>query len=115
MFCRDKTRNCYYAKEKTVGAVDSSYFSDAVLRVKTDKPAVMDENFDRAPGAGRTRNLPADPGPMGTAGDTDTKTALFNQREPLRQPRTAPPFTDNNFSTANDIGAGGRELSTNAS
>lgn len=74
----------------------------------------MDENFDRAPGAGRTRNPLADSGYMVSAGDTETKTALFNQREPLRQPRTAPAFTDNNSSTANDIGAGGRELLANA-
>lgn len=93
----------------------SSSFSDAVLRVKTDKPAVMDENFDRAPGAGRTRNVPVNPGLMGTAGDIETKTALFSQREPLRQPRTVPPYAENNISTATDMGAGGREMSTNVS
>ncbi|XP_044052313.1 polyadenylate-binding protein-interacting protein 1 isoform X2 [Siniperca chuatsi] len=66
----------------------------------------MNENFDRAPGAGRTRNLPAEPRLVGTAGDGDTKTTLFNQREPLRQPRTSPPFPENNISTANDMGGG---------
>lgn len=66
----------------------------------------MNDNFDRAPGAGRTRNLPADPGLMGNAGDHDTKTTLFNQREPLRQPRTSPPFAENNISTAGDMVGG---------
>lgn len=68
----------------------------------------MNENFDRTPGAGRTRNHPADPGLLGAAGDAgDTKTTLFNQREPLRQPRTSPPFSDN-ISPSNDmVGTGG--------
>ncbi|XP_028433916.1 polyadenylate-binding protein-interacting protein 1 isoform X2 [Perca flavescens] len=68
----------------------------------------MNDSFDRAPGAGRTRNLPADPGLAGgAAGDCETKTTLFNQREPLRQPRTSPPFAENNISTANVVGGGG--------
>ncbi|TDH12977.1 hypothetical protein EPR50_G00053150 [Perca flavescens] len=67
----------------------------------------MNDSFDRAPGAGRTRNLPADPGLAGgAAGDCETKTTLFNQREPLRQPRTSPPFAENNISTANVVGGG---------
>ncbi|XP_070760507.1 polyadenylate-binding protein-interacting protein 1 [Enoplosus armatus] len=66
----------------------------------------MDENFDRAPGAGRTRNLLADPGLVGNAADGDTKTTVFNQREPLRQPRTSPPFAENNISPANDLTGG---------
>lgn len=71
----------------------------------------MNENFDRAPGAGRTRNPPSDQGPAGTAGDGDTKATLFNQREPLRQPRTFPPFADSNAAAANDnMGGGGTEL-----
>lgn len=94
---------------------NSSSFSDDVLRVKTDILAVMDENFDRAPGAGRNRNVAADHGLMATAGETETKTTLFNQREPLRQPRTVPPFAENNISTAPEMGAGGREMSTNVS
>lgn len=53
----------------------------------------MDETFDRAPGAGRTRNVLPYPGNPGSAGDcAETKTSHFNQREPLRQPRTSPPF-----------------------
>ena len=80
------------------------------MRAEADKPVVMNENFDRTPGAGRSRNLPADPGLMGPAGDGDTKTAIFNQREPLRQPRTSPPLAENNVS--NDVAGGGRELST---
>lgn len=58
----------------------------------------MNEDFDRAPGAGRTRNLaPADPGfAVLNTGDGDTKSSLFNQMEPLRQPRTSPPFGESN-------------------
>ncbi|XP_022063464.1 polyadenylate-binding protein-interacting protein 1 [Acanthochromis polyacanthus] len=66
----------------------------------------MNDNFDRAPGAGRTRNLPADPGFGGGTGDADSKTTLFNQREPLRQPRTSPPFAENNVGSTIDMGAG---------
>ncbi|XP_053180673.1 polyadenylate-binding protein-interacting protein 1 [Scomber japonicus] len=65
----------------------------------------MNDNFDRAPGAGRSRNHPADPGLLAASGDGDSKTTLFNQREPLRQPRTSPPFSENNISDM--IGSGG--------
>lgn len=101
-------------KEKAVCAVNSifSSCSDAALRAKADNPAVMNDNFDRTPGAGRGRNHPADPGLMGPAGDADTKTAIFNQREPLRQPRTSPAFVEGNISTANDTVGAGRETST---
>lgn len=90
----------------------SPSLSDAALVVEADKRAVMNQNFDRAPGAGRARNLPVESGLPGTAGDGDTKTTFFNQREPLRQPRTSPPFAENNISTASDVVGGGRELST---
>lgn len=66
----------------------------------------MNESFDRAPGSGRSRNLPTDPGLPDIVGDGDTKTQLFNQREPLRQPRTSPPFAENNMSATNAIAAG---------
>ncbi|XP_069563985.1 polyadenylate-binding protein-interacting protein 1 [Brachyistius frenatus] len=66
----------------------------------------MTESFDRAPGAGRTRNLTAEPGFAGNAGTGDTNTTLFNQREPLRQPRTAPPFTESNAGSASDMDGG---------
>lgn len=66
----------------------------------------MNDNFDRAPGAGRSRNLPVDIGLVGNAMDGDTKGAFFNHREPLRQPRTSPPFGENNSSSANDISGG---------
>ncbi|XP_037536878.1 polyadenylate-binding protein-interacting protein 1 [Nematolebias whitei] len=58
----------------------------------------MNEDFDRAPGAGRTRNhVPADPGfAVLNTGDGGTKSTLFNQTEPLRQPRTSPPFGESN-------------------
>lgn len=68
----------------------------------------MDEHFDRAPGAGRSRNVATEPGLVGSAGEIETKSAMFNQREPLRQPRTAPPFADNNINAANEIGKRGR-------
>ncbi|XP_028270981.1 polyadenylate-binding protein-interacting protein 1 [Parambassis ranga] len=67
----------------------------------------MNENFDRAPGAGRSRNLPGDSGFVGSTGDCDTKSSFFSQREPLRQPRTSPPLAENNISTANDMAHGG--------
>lgn len=100
-------------RKKAIGAVNSiqSPFADGVLRVAADERAVMSENFDRAPGAGRTRSLTADPAVLDTTGDGDSQTMLFNQREPLRQPRTSPPYAENSISTANDVVAGGRELS----
>ncbi|CAG5924779.1 unnamed protein product [Menidia menidia] len=61
----------------------------------------MTENFDRAPGAGRARNVATDHGLVGNAGESDTKTTLFNQREPLRQPRTTQPFAESNSGAAN--------------
>ncbi|XP_017267731.1 polyadenylate-binding protein-interacting protein 1 [Kryptolebias marmoratus] len=70
----------------------------------------MNENFDRAPGAGRTRNpIPADPGfGVVNTGDSDTKSTLFNQREPLRQPRTSPPFGESNIASgAGSVPGGG--------
>lgn len=55
----------------------------------------MSDNFDRAPGSGRTRNLTADPVLLsGSATNT-----LFNQRE-LRQPMTSPPSVENNVGAA---------------
>ncbi|XP_061585514.1 polyadenylate-binding protein-interacting protein 1 [Cololabis saira] len=49
----------------------------------------MNDHFDRAPGAGRARG--PGPGPGGPAGDEEPRRPLFNQREPLRQPKTSPP------------------------
>lgn len=54
----------------------------------------MNENFDRAPGAGRNRGAPVDPGRVVNARDGDAKASMFNQREPLRQPRSVPPFPE---------------------
>lgn len=47
---------------------------------------------------------PTSPGLTG-AGDGDTKTSLFSQREPLRQPKTSPPLTlvENNTNTTSDL------------
>lgn len=80
-----------------------SISSPFTLRVEADKPAVMTENFDRAPGAGRIRNIPADTEVVGAQADVDDKTNFFIQREPLRQPRTAPPFADNVNSVSNMV------------
>lgn len=71
----------------------------------------MNENFDRAPGAQRTRNLTADPAVLDATGDGESQTMLFNRREPLRQPRTSPPYPENSFGPANDGAAGGGEMS----
>ncbi|XP_036386053.1 polyadenylate-binding protein-interacting protein 1-like [Megalops cyprinoides] len=70
----------------------------------------MTENFDRAPGAGRNRLKPNSPGlgeqdsgRLAEAGEGDAKASFFNQREPLRQPRTSPPLVEsNNLSGAGD-------------
>nr|XP_057926270.1 polyadenylate-binding protein-interacting protein 1 [Doryrhamphus excisus]XP_057926271.1 polyadenylate-binding protein-interacting protein 1 [Doryrhamphus excisus] len=67
----------------------------------------MNENFNRAPGAGRSRNLPADSGLPSAVWNSDSNVTLFNQREPLRQPRTYPPPGDYNITTATENGAGG--------
>ncbi|KAI4821218.1 hypothetical protein KUCAC02_029160 [Chaenocephalus aceratus] len=56
--------------------------------------------FNRAPGAERARHFPADPGLVGSTGNGDSRTPLFNQREPLRQPRTSPPYSENSTSAA---------------
>lgn len=65
----------------------------------------MTENFDRAPGAGRSRQQPINAG----VGDGDAKALGFNQREPLRQPRTSPPLAENNNSSGIEaIGGDGR-------
>ncbi|XP_054630742.1 polyadenylate-binding protein-interacting protein 1 [Dunckerocampus dactyliophorus] len=67
----------------------------------------MNENFNRAPGAGRSRNLPADSGLPSAVWNSDSNVTLFNQREPLRQPRTYPAPGDCNITTATENGAGG--------
>ncbi|KAF3695551.1 Polyadenylate-binding protein-interacting protein 1 [Channa argus] len=66
----------------------------------------MNDDFDRAPGAGRSRNLTTDPGLVGATEDDEAKTMLFNQREPLRQPRTTPPFAESSISTAREMVGG---------
>lgn len=65
----------------------------------------MNDNFDRAPGAGRTRNLTADPGLLRGAAVGEATTTLFSQRE-LRQPRTSPPLVENSVGATGDaVGA----------
>ncbi|XP_035999888.1 polyadenylate-binding protein-interacting protein 1-like [Fundulus heteroclitus] len=66
----------------------------------------MNESFDRAPGAGRARGAPADPGLPVNARDGDAKTSLFSQREPLRQPRTVPPFPESSANATAGIPGG---------
>ncbi|XP_028314429.1 polyadenylate-binding protein-interacting protein 1 [Gouania willdenowi] len=56
----------------------------------------MNNSFDRAPGAGRNRDIYTNPGLMASGGVADSNTSLFHQREPLRQPRTVPPYMDSN-------------------
>lgn len=69
----------------------------------------MNENFNRAPGAGRIRSPTADPGFVGAAGDPNTSTAFYNQTvSPLRQPRTSPSLTE---SPHNETAGEGGELS----
>uniref|UniRef100_A0A3B5LK20 Polyadenylate-binding protein-interacting protein 1 n=1 Tax=Xiphophorus couchianus TaxID=32473 RepID=A0A3B5LK20_9TELE len=63
----------------------------------------MNENFDRAPGAGRTRGAPADPALAVNARDGDAKASVLNQREPLRQPRSVPPFPESSIN-ATELG-----------
>ncbi|MEQ2220449.1 hypothetical protein ILYODFUR_005550, partial [Ilyodon furcidens] len=71
----------------------------------------MNDKFDRAPGAGRTRGAPADPRLPVNVGGSDAETSLFNQREPLRQPRTVPPFPEiNTNATAGLPGGNPRTL-----
>lgn len=70
----------------------------------------MNDPFDRAPGAGRSRLNPGEHGfPAATstaaAAGGDARHSLFNQREPLRQPRTSPPFSESSISpNSSDVG-----------
>ncbi|XP_075994722.1 polyadenylate-binding protein-interacting protein 1 isoform X2 [Genypterus blacodes] len=65
----------------------------------------MNDKFDRAPGAEKSRAYAGAPG-FASGWDEDPTSRLFNQREPLRQPRTSPPFTDLNSSPTGDSAAG---------
>ncbi|XP_066510041.1 polyadenylate-binding protein-interacting protein 1-like isoform X1 [Hoplias malabaricus] len=58
----------------------------------------MEESFDRAPGAGRVRGHGDTH--SGPKADTYPGASVFKQREPLRQPRTSPPTTENSTSSA---------------
>ncbi|XP_005798459.1 polyadenylate-binding protein-interacting protein 1 [Xiphophorus maculatus] len=66
----------------------------------------MNENFDRAPGAGRTRGAPADPALAVNARDGDAKASVLNQREPLRQPRSVPPFPESSINATAGLPGG---------
>ncbi|KAM4745716.1 polyadenylate-binding protein-interacting protein 1 [Anableps anableps] len=66
----------------------------------------MNENFDRAPGAGRTRGAPVDPAMAVNARDGDAKALVFNQREPLRQPRSVPPFPESSANATAGLSGG---------
>ncbi|XP_012686054.1 polyadenylate-binding protein-interacting protein 1 isoform X2 [Clupea harengus] len=70
---------------------------------------MMTDNFDRTPGAGRVRGKPTSPGlgevfspPHPEIGDGDAKSSIFNQCEPLRQPRTSPPLLEGSASGGGD-------------
>lgn len=80
------------------------YFAPHRKGHNTKKATEMTENFDRAPGAGRAHIKPRSPG-LADVGDGDA-TYVFNQREPLRQPRTSPPLTENNPNHSEAIGGG---------
>ncbi|KAJ8401563.1 hypothetical protein AAFF_G00378800 [Aldrovandia affinis] len=66
----------------------------------------MADNFDRAPGARSRVNLNSPSrrgqvsGPLLEAGDAET--SVFNQREPLRQPRTSPPILEDSLRAAGE-------------
>lgn len=63
----------------------------------------MNDPFDRAPGAGRSRINPGEHGFPGTAAaEEGARPMLFIQREPLRQPRTSPPFLESNIGANSD-------------
>ncbi|XP_015238106.1 PREDICTED: polyadenylate-binding protein-interacting protein 1 [Cyprinodon variegatus] len=66
----------------------------------------MNDHFDRAPGAGRTRGPSMDPGLAVNAKDAEAKTAVFNPREPLRQPRTIHPFPESSINSAAGLPSG---------
>lgn len=67
----------------------------------------MNDPFDRAPGAGRSRINVGEHGFPGTAAtEGDARSSLFNQREPLRQPRTSPPFSEGHIGPNSDAGTG---------
>ncbi|XP_061623496.1 polyadenylate-binding protein-interacting protein 1 isoform X1 [Phyllopteryx taeniolatus] len=65
----------------------------------------MNENFNRAPGAGRSRNLPADAAHSSAVWDSSNQLPFFNQRGPLRQPQTYTAPGHSNISTATENGA----------
>ncbi|XP_061754038.1 polyadenylate-binding protein-interacting protein 1 [Nerophis ophidion] len=67
----------------------------------------MNENFNRAPGAGRSLNLAADSGLQSAGWNSESDATLFNQRVPLRQPRTYPPPGNCNNSPVTENGACG--------
>lgn len=66
----------------------------------------MNDPFDRAPGAGRSRINPGEHAFTGSPAEGDARPSLFTQREPLRQPRTCPPFPDSNIGPNCDVSAG---------
>lgn len=71
---------------------------------------MMTDNFDRTPGAGRVRGIPTTHGLAEVfssqhqeRGDGDAKASIFNQCEPLRQPRTTPPLLENSASPGAEL------------
>ncbi|XP_053276767.1 polyadenylate-binding protein-interacting protein 1 [Pleuronectes platessa] len=66
----------------------------------------MNQNFDRAPGAGRSYSLAADPGFVGAGDDDANKPPLFDRRGPLRQPRSMPLYAESNISPTSEAVGG---------
>ncbi|KAL6466267.1 hypothetical protein MHYP_G00264000 [Metynnis hypsauchen] len=66
----------------------------------------MAESFDRAPGAGRTRGKASGPAGgdlySGPPAEQDAGASVFNQCEPLRQPRTSPPTPESSAELQTD-------------
>ncbi|KAG7278273.1 hypothetical protein CRUP_036350 [Coryphaenoides rupestris] len=75
----------------------------------------MNDHFDRAPGGGRARMMmppPTSPGLTGGVGGDDdggSNTSFFSQTEPLRQPKTSPPFLETNTSSSSSDLLAGRD------
>ncbi|KAJ8005924.1 hypothetical protein DPEC_G00122940 [Dallia pectoralis] len=99
-FLRAETGNEWRTEEPLKEEVTDPFHKQA---------AGMTENFDRAPGAGRARMKPSNPG-LADLGDREA-TFVFNQREPLRQPRTSPPLTENITNSHEAVGYDSRRSS----
>lgn len=87
MFAGDKAPN---SRRPAPQSTSRFSFGRLNLPFRGSATRTMNDSFDRAPGAGRTRIPSSEPGRMGVSPAGDTTTSVFNHREPLRQPRTTP-------------------------